>query len=94
MTQLLRSAQLEEGRREELHQRIHSNGRLLLSLVDDLLDLSKVESNKLAIELGPVPVLRAVIEVMGSLDAEAKRKGLRLSVEMSGGFESRAETAT
>ncbi|MGE4265207.1 MAG: PAS domain S-box protein [Desulfovibrio sp.] len=57
---------------------LRQSGRVLLSLVNDLLDLSRVESGRLALELIPFDlrgVLRGVLEHPG-LEASAKGLGL------------------
>jgi signal transduction histidine kinase/CheY-like chemotaxis protein len=65
-------------RKDELLRRIHSNGTALLALVDDLLDLSKLEADRLSFALKSFPLFLAVEEVARDLEATAKAKGLRL----------------
>jgi PAS domain S-box-containing protein len=57
---------------------IHSSGKNLLDLINDILDLSKVESGHLAIErlkVAPFPIIGEVLEVM-KVKAEEKSLGL------------------
>lgn len=80
---ILRSPLLpaDSPRRDEYLGHIANGGRHLLELINDVLDLAKVEAGKL--ELLPEPVdLRALVgEVTGMLHAEAERK--RITVEVS-----------
>ena len=62
---------------------IHSSGRHLLDLINDILDLSKVEAGQMEMELldcQPHLIVREVVEV---LSARAAEKGLLVSVEAS-----------
>ena len=68
-------------RRAELIARILSNGRVLLALVDDLLDLAKVEAGRLEPASVATAPLAIVAEVVANLGIEAERKGVRLHVE-------------
>ena len=67
---------------------IRESGAHLLSVVNDLLDLAKIESGKLALELAPVwvPDLAARIEAMHGLAAQ--RKGIALRVTLGPGSDS------
>jgi PAS domain S-box-containing protein len=78
MAQLLRSNNVADGRRDDLEGRILANGRLLLGLVDELLDLSKIESGKVDFDAHPISARSAVAEVLTVLEPQAQEKGLRL----------------
>lgn len=54
------------------------NGEHLLTLINDLLDISKIEAGKLTLNRQPVPVRPLLEEVVNSLRASAESKGLRL----------------
>ena len=71
--QLLERDELEQGQRETLDQML-SGGRHLLAIVDDLLDLSRIEAGELRLSLEPVQVADAVAEakaLMGHAAGEA-----------------------
>jgi signal transduction histidine kinase len=57
---------------------IKRNGELLLEIVDELLDLSKLEAGKFQIELGPCSPRVVVNDVVLLLRQRAKTKGLSL----------------
>jgi signal transduction histidine kinase/CheY-like chemotaxis protein/HAMP domain-containing protein len=67
----------------EYSQVIQSSGKGLLTLIDEILDLSKIESGKMELEYMPVS-LSAVISNMQSLfEPIAREKGLTLQTQVS-----------
>jgi len=65
---------------EKQASRIEANATHLLSLLNDLLDLAKVESGREEISLEPVDLRSVLEEVEASLRPLAERKGLALEV--------------
>jgi two-component system phosphate regulon sensor histidine kinase PhoR len=61
---------------------IDRNAQRLGNLVEDLLDLSRIESREYHPELQPVPLRPVAEQVMGLLRAKAEGKGLRLSMDL------------
>jgi PAS domain S-box-containing protein len=61
---------------------IRQNGQFLLALIDDLLDLSRIEAGQLRIEPEPCSPERIVSDVVETLRAKADAKQLRLDVEL------------
>ena len=61
--------------------RAQSCGRKLLRLINDLLDLSKIEAGKMSIHVARVDVREAFEDQRSLFSAEAENKGLRLSFE-------------
>ena len=59
---------------------IRQNGQFLLALIDDLLDLSRIEAGQLRIEPEPCSPERIVADVVETLRAKAEAKQLRLDV--------------
>jgi PAS domain S-box-containing protein len=55
-----------------------------LNLINDLLDLARIESGKVELSLAPVACQAAIAEVVESLRPLAEQKGLTLSVDMPG----------
>ncbi|MES2857325.1 MAG: response regulator, partial [Bdellovibrionota bacterium] len=63
---------------------IKRNGRLLSNIINDILDLSKVEAGKLEIEKVNLPISEVMGEISSLLSLEAVEKGIKLSVEAEG----------
>ena len=61
---------------------IHSSGKSLLSLINDILDLSKVEAGKLELEYTPVALLDIFNEIETIFGNRIKDKGLELITEI------------
>jgi PAS domain S-box-containing protein len=59
---------------------IQGSARHLLSLINDLLDLAKIESGKVQLSLEPVALHEVIREVEGVLRPQAEEKGLRFDV--------------
>jgi signal transduction histidine kinase len=63
---------------------VQASGRHLLSIINDLLDLAKIESGRVEIALEAVDCRRVAEEVVASLQPLAGGKGLALTIEASG----------
>jgi PAS domain S-box-containing protein len=63
---------------------IHTSGEHLLGLINDILDLSKVESGKLEVERTEVAPVPLVTDVLTVLSVRAEEKNLRLSFAIEG----------
>lgn len=61
---------------------IQTSARHLLSLINDLLDLAKIESGKVELHVEPVPCQSVLDEVTTTLRPLAEAKGLRFLVTM------------
>jgi len=64
--------------RTEALATIHRNGQHLLGVINDILDLSKIEAGKLTIGPEPTDVRSLIGDVLESLDVRARAKGIRL----------------
>lgn len=58
--------------------------RHLLGLINDILDMSKIESNKLVLSQEPFNLKDAIHNLMNLVDPQAKSKGVNFEVTMSG----------
>lgn len=70
--------------RDEYMRRIRRNGELLLRLIDDILDLSKVESGLVEVERLEVSLPEMIEDVRETLFARARNKGVGLTFAADG----------
>jgi protein-histidine pros-kinase len=61
---------------------VQGSAKHLLSLINDLLDLAKIESGKVQLDLRAVHVQDVIHEVWTTLQPAAEKKGLALTVQM------------
>ena len=66
----------------EYLDRIVSNGKHLLSLIDDVLDLSKVEAGRMEIVTEEVDLTELVAEILRSVELQAQRKDVHLRTRL------------
>jgi signal transduction histidine kinase len=66
---------------QEPLQRVNAAGTHLLSLINEILDLSKIEVGKLELNLEPVDLARLIDEVIGTAGQLAEKNRNRLVVE-------------
>lgn len=59
---------------------IQASGRHLLSLINDLLDLAKIESGKVQLKIESVPCQSVLEEVVSTLGPQAELKGVQLQL--------------
>lgn len=78
-TELLRETRTAPEEAEEYLETIMRNGQNLSMLIDDILDLSKVEAEKMVFHRGPTNIAELVAEVESSLGLQARSKGLGLT---------------
>ncbi|MFO0759060.1 MAG: ATP-binding protein [Byssovorax sp.] len=81
-TELLLDTGLDPEQRAHV-ETIHGAGRALLAILNDILDISKVEAGKLLLEKIPFDLRRTAIDVAGLLAPRAEAKGLTLAVEVA-----------
>ena len=74
---------LTEEMRREFVERIRQNGEHLLSIINDLLDLSRIEHDSISFEARPVSSHGIAQEVFELLSESARRKGLSLELHSS-----------
>lgn len=60
---------------------VRQNGRFLLGILNDILDLSKIDAGKLSIAREPVELARLLANVRSLMDVRAAEKGVTLSIE-------------
>lgn len=78
-TELLINSQQSEENLAHLNI-VHRNGKHLLGLLNDILDLSKIEAGKLDLEIQPVYLIPFIADVYSLMRTAAMDKNLRLNV--------------
>jgi signal transduction histidine kinase/CheY-like chemotaxis protein len=73
-------------------QTISSAGNDLLAIINDILDLSKVEAGKVELVIAPIAVASIIDDAMKSSQPVAHQKALRLSAVVEPGSPERIET--
>ncbi|GDY15054.1 hypothetical protein LBMAG53_39320 [Planctomycetota bacterium] len=82
MTQLLLDSPMEPEDRE-IASTIQSSGQALMAVIDDILDISRIEAGKLAITPAPFHLHRALCEVVALFGARAESKGIELVLRIA-----------
>ncbi|MGO1119657.1 ATP-binding protein [Rhodovibrionaceae bacterium A322] len=79
LSRLLRSGQLTADQRDMVHS-IHLSGRSLLSLIGNVLDLSKAESGRLELSTQKFDLYEVLAEVQAIAQPQCQEKGLGFSL--------------
>jgi CheY-like chemotaxis protein len=88
MTQLLMDTPLNDEQREFVRN-IAVSGEALLAIINDILDLSKIEAGRMDFEVAPFSMSSTLDAVTSLLTPRVKEKGIRLEVtvdEYLGGY--------
>ena len=83
MARLLQDTRLDREQREYVDA-IKSSGAALLRIIDDILDVSKIEAGRLELEAADFEMRPLVWEVARLFGPEAQAKGLDLAVSVDG----------
>ncbi len=73
------------GEQREYAETIEQSSQALLALINDLLDFSRIEAGKLAIEKAPFDLERVAGDVMNLMRVRAEEKGIRLETSYPAG---------
>jgi signal transduction histidine kinase/DNA-binding NarL/FixJ family response regulator len=82
---LLRERSVSECRRRDLDI-ISRSGEHLLSEINDVLDMAKIDAGRIVIETAPLDLRELVYGVMDLMRLRAEEKGLGLSTQQAPGF--------
>jgi PAS domain S-box-containing protein len=82
MLQLALEEDIAPAQREKLES-AHISARALLQILNDLLDMAKIESGKFAIEESPFSPKICLTEAIDIITPEAQRKGLDINVSVA-----------
>lgn len=89
---LRRGYEQDEAERQEYVETIHSSGQHLLELINDILDLSKIEAGKLAVETCRCSPRKLINEVISVMSVRAEQKGITLEADWNGDAPETIET--
>jgi PAS domain S-box-containing protein len=82
--EMLSNSDQSEEERRECHEAIVRNGKLLVSIIDDILDLSKIEAGHLKIEKSEMALSDLVGQIATIANFQAQEKGLEFTIESEG----------
>jgi len=64
---------------------IAESGRHLLALINDILDLSKIEAGRMELDVGDVDIPRTIVQTLSLVRERAERRGVALTSTVAGG---------
>jgi signal transduction histidine kinase/CheY-like chemotaxis protein len=80
----LLAERIEDPENLEIVGTIMRNGEYLLGILNDILDISKIEAGRLEVQRVPSSVHQVVAEVIGLMQVRAQAKGLQLTATSEG----------
>jgi signal transduction histidine kinase len=80
-TELVMDAAVTEREKQIYMLAVRRNGQLLSALIDDILDLSKVEAGRIETQKIEFSLGELLSEVVSALEAKVAKKGLTLNIE-------------
>ena len=80
--QLLRKEGLDSVKRDRVYDAIERSTRMQVKLVDDLLDVSRIVTGKMRVDLQPVDLFAAVRAALDGVAALAARKSIEMEVSL------------
>ena len=81
-SELLIENGVNERERDVYMTAIRRNGQMLSALIDDILDLAKVESGRIEVENIEFSIKEVLSEVVSNLEPRASKKSIKLEVEV------------
>ncbi len=91
MLSLIPEGELSE-RNWDCLQKAHMSAQALLNIINDILDLSRLEAGRTSVEITDVDVPKTVQQVVDLLENKAHEKGLQLKADIAEKFPSSVKT--
>ena len=91
-TELIAKESVPNADKAKYAEVVKRNGRVLMQLIDDILDLSKIEAGKLKLERETFELRRFVEDVLDIYSAKASEKGVALRLDIDGDLPEVVET--
>jgi signal transduction histidine kinase len=82
LTSVVLAGTLDEGQRRYL-QMAHDSAQALMVIINDLLDLSKIEADKMSLQIAPVSLRDALQHGLAPLAVQAAQRGLTLAWDVA-----------
>lgn len=82
-SELLKQPELTDEKQEKYFEIIKKSGGRLLNVINDIIDISKVESGQMEILISEFNILEQIKEVHALFNTEAKGKGIVLDIKNS-----------
>ena len=76
---------LGHDRYKEYARIIHDSGEHLLSLINDLLDMSRLEAGKLELHVEPVEILKVIVDCVRTVETQATKSRIGISIRVRDG---------
>ncbi len=86
-----RESQFDGDTQKRFLSQVHTSGKHLLGLINDILDLSKVEAGQMELRLQSVEIGPVVTSVLDTIEPLAVQKGIRIEAEVKGSGEVQAD---
>ena len=83
-SELISEPAMRTDEKRKYLETIRKNGKLLTNVIDDILDLSKVEAGKMGFNIGPVELEEVIGEIQDFLSARASEKNIATSLVRMG----------
>lgn len=82
--ELLVDLQMSDEERSKALQSIQYNGEHLLNIINDVLDVAKLDARKMEVQNSEFPVVTLINEVVTLMKSKAMAKGITLEVQFAG----------
>lgn len=80
-TDMLRKGIVDEGRRERAYQVVYDSAQRQAQLIDELLDIARIVSGKMRLELAPVDLRGVVREALQVVQPAADAKSIHITLD-------------